>query len=714
MTHDPAHRSPSSDLTDTPRSVDSFFHPRSVAVIGASRKRGTISGEVLHNIMSYGFNGPVYPVNPVSPIVQSMVSYPTVEAIPGPVDLGVVVVPAAQVLEVARQCARKGVRALVVITAGFAEAGQSGREAQEELVKICRDSGMGLIGPNCMGIISTHPDVRLNATFAPVPAPHGGVGFMSQSGGLGLAIMDYAGALGLGFSTFVSVGNKADISGNDLIRYWESDPQTKLILLYLESFGNPRKFSRIARSVARTKPIIAVKSGRSPAGARATSSHTGALIAASDVTVDALFRHSGVIRTDTLEEMFDVAALLTSQDAPKGRRVAILTNAGGPGILCADACAAEGLEVPTFSDVTRTRLRELLPAEASVSNPVDMIASATAGQYLEAMKILGADPGIDAIVVIFIPPLVTRAEDVAAAIVEGARSLAGRKPLLTVFMQSRGVPEELRSADVRVPSYSFPENAARALARVATYGEWLTSPHTEPRFDEVDRPACAAIIDRVAADGGGWLEPGDVWTLLESYRIPVLQQRVVTTPEDAASAARELDGPVALKAIAPGLVHKTDAGAVALGLLPDAVADSARGMSERLISALGRVDGFVVQRMALPGTEMIVGVVHDPQFGPVVAVGAGGVMVELMRDVSVRLTPLSREDAFAMVRELKTYPLLEGYRGSPPRDTAALEDVILRIAALVDEFPAISELDLNPVLVHENGATIVDARIRIG
>jgi acetyl coenzyme A synthetase (ADP forming)-like protein len=451
-----------SDFTESTRSVDAFFHPQSIAVIGASRKRGTISGELLHNILSYEFNGPVYPVNPTSPVVQSIVAYKTVEDVPGPVDLAVIVVPAAHVLAVARQCARKKVRALVVISAGFAEAGKSGRAAQNELVRICRDAGMGLIGPNCMGIISTHPEVKLNATFAPVPAPHGGIGFMSQSGGLGLAIMDYAGALGLGLSTFVSVGNKADISGNDLIQYWEKDPQTKLILLYLESFGNPQKFSRIARRGARRKPIIAVKSGRSPAGARATSSHTGALIAASDVTVDALFNHAGVIRTDTLEEMFDVAAFLSSQSAPKGRRVAILTNAGGPGILCADACASEGLEVPSFDDVTVTRLRELLPAEASVSNPVDMIASATPDQYRQAMEILGSDPGIDAVVVIFIPPLVTKAEDAAAAIVEGARALKGEKPVLTVFMQSRGVPDELRSADVRVPSYSFPENAARA------------------------------------------------------------------------------------------------------------------------------------------------------------------------------------------------------------------------------------------------------------
>jgi acetyl coenzyme A synthetase (ADP forming)-like protein len=697
------------DTQETAPSVDAFFHPRSVAVIGASRKRGTISGEVLHNIMTYEFNGPVYPVNPISPVVQSIVSYPTVGDIPGPVDLAVIVVPAAHVLDVALQCAKKKVRALVVISAGFAESGAQGRALQNDLVRICREGGMSLIGPNCMGIITTDRDVKLNATFAPVPAPPGKIGFMSQSGGLGLAIMDYAGSLGLGFSTFVSVGNKADISGNDLVTYWEKDPATRLILLYLESFGNPRRFSRIARRVARSKPIIVVKSGRSAAGARATSSHTGALIAASDVTVDALFRHSGVIRTDTLEEMFDVAALLSSQAAPKGRRVAILTNAGGPGILCADACAAEGLDVPSFSAETQARLKELLPAEASIANPVDMIASATSQQYRDAIEILGSDPAIDAIIVIFIPPLITRAEDVASAIVAGARSLDGVKPLLTVFMQSRGVPEELRGTDIRIPSYSFPENAARALARVVNYGEWLSRPSSMPVFTDIRRKDWSWVIGRSSRAGAGWLEPDEVWEMLHAYGLPVLRQRTVKTAREAEASAKEFGGRVALKGIAPGLVHKTDAGAVALDLDPAEVRAKAEDMAKRIPS----LDGFLVQQMARPGAEMIVGVAHDPQFGPVVACGAGGVMVELIRDVSVRLTPLSREDAGAMIRELKTFPLLEGYRGSPRRDIIALEDVILRVGALVDDIPSIAELDLNPVFVHESGATIVDARIRV-
>lgn len=695
--------------------VRPFLHPRSVAVIGASRRRGVISGEVLHNLVAFGFNGPVYPVNAVASVVQSIVAYPGVEQVPGEVDLAVIVVPAAHVLEVAEACGRKGVRACVVISAGFAEAGPVGRERQAALLRTCRTTGMRLIGPNCMGIVSTDPDVRLNATFAPVSPLPGRVAFMSQSGGLGLAIMDYARELGMGLSSFVSVGNRADISGNDLLRFWHQDPRTDLILLYLESFGNPRMFSRIARTIARTKPIIVVKSGRSPAGMRATGSHTGALLATSDVTVDALFRQAGVIRTDTLEEMFDCAALLASQPVPRGRRVAILTNAGGPGILCADACASEGLEVPPLSAETEVALRALLPAEASISNPVDMIASASGDQYREAMLILGRDPTIDAVIVIFIPPLVTRAEAAARAIVEGTRALDRAKPVLTVFMQSRGVPAELRTADVRIPSYAFPENAARALAAAARHGEWLAQPSEAPAPPAgIRRDDASAIVAAALGRGAEWLDPGAAWALLSCYGIPMLEQAIASSCDDVAEAAAGLGDEVALKAIAHGVLHKTEAGAVALGVARDGVRDVARAMADRLASSGTPATGFVVQRMAAPGVEMIVGVVHDPQFGPVVACGAGGTLVELLKDVSVRLTPFGARDAAAMIRELRTYPRLTGYRGSPPCDVDALEDVVRRVAALVEDLPQVLELDLNPVLVHAKGATVVDARVRVG
>lgn len=702
------------DSTAAVSAVSALFHPHSVAVIGASRRRGTIGGELLHNLLEHEFQGAVLPVNPNAPVVQSVVAYADVGAIPGPVELAVIAVPAAQVVEVAETCGRKGVRALVVISAGFAETGAEGRTRQEALLRVCRETGMRLVGPNCMGIVNTDPAVRLDATFAPTTPPPGRIAFMSQSGALGLAIMDYASKLGLGLSTFASVGNKADISGNDLIRYWEQDRNTDVILLYLESFGNPRKFSRIARRVARTKPIVAVKSGRSPAGARATASHTGALIAASDITVDALSRDAGVIRTDTLEEMFGVALLLAHQPPPRGRRVAILTNAGGPGILCADTCEAEGLEITPLAAETQAVLRATLAPDASVVNPVDMIASATADQYREAIGIVGRDSGVDGLIVIFIPPLATRPEDVAHAIMDGARALNGEKPVLTVFMQSRGVPSELESGGIRVPSYAFPEQAAIALARVARYGEWRSRPPAPPaRFADARRDEAAAIIATALGRGAEWLQPDEVSKLLSCYGLPVLEQRIARTADDAASAALELGGEVALKAVAPGLVHKTEAGAVRLRLAHESVLDAAHEIEQRLRSAGSAPSGFLVQRMAPPGVEMIVGVVHDPQFGPVIACGAGGVLVELLKDVSVRLTPLAEPDAAAMVRELRTYPLLTGYRGAAPSDVPALVQAILRVGALADELPQIVELDLNPILVHAHGATIVDARVRV-
>jgi acetyl coenzyme A synthetase (ADP forming)-like protein len=714
LTEDAVARFEERDWTAAVNAVHSFFHPRSIAVIGASRDRNTIGAEILHNLLSYGFAGPVLPVNPKAPVVQSVLAYASVEEVPGPVDLAVIVVPFEHVQDVVDGCARKGVRSLVIISAGFAETGPEGRARQDSLLRSCRAAGMRLIGPNCMGILNTAETVRMNATFAPAPPPAGRAGFMSQSGALGLAIMDHASALGLGLSTFVSVGNKADISGNDLLRYWGDDPNTDLILLYLESFGNPRKFSRIARRVGRTKPIVAVKSGRSSAGARATGSHTGALIAASDVNVDALFRHAGVIRTDTLEEMFDVAALLSTQRPPRGRRVAILTNAGGPGILCADTCEAEGLVVTELDEATKRELNALLPREASVGNPVDMIASASAAQYGDALRILGRDPNVDALVVIFVPPLVTRPEDAARAITDAARECVKEKPVLAVFMQARGVPEELRTPDVRLPAYTFPEDAAIALARTAAYGEWLERPLAAPPvFADVRRDDATALIAAALGKGNDWLDAGGVASLLSCYGLPTLEQRLVDSVEKVSQAATGLGGDLALKAIAPGLIHKTEAGAVRLHLTPATAQAAAREMADALAAAGHGVTGFLLQRMAPPGIEMIVGVVHDRRFGPVVACGAGGILVELLKDVAVRLTPLSEEDAEEMVNELRTAPLLAGYRGAEPHDVAALRDIILRVATMVEDLPQITELDLNPVFVHVRGATIVDARVRV-
>ena len=692
----------------------SFLEPRSVAVIGASRRRGTIGGEILHNLIANGFEGPVYAVNDHADVVQSLPAYRSVADIPGGVELAVIAVPAEHVVDAARQCASAGVRALLVISAGFAEAGEEGAQRQRELVEVCRGAGIRIVGPNCLGALNTSPDVRLNATFAPHAPVPGRVGFMSQSGGLGIAIIEAAGRLGVGLSSFVSVGNKCDLSGNDFIQYWEQDSGTDIALLYLESFGNARKFARIAPRFARVKPLLAVKSGRSAAGARATSSHTGALLSASDVTVDALFDQAGVIRTDTLGELFAVASLLTLQPIPRGDRVAIVTNAGGPGIMCADACQADGVDVPELSAEIRSKLSEFLPPTASLGNPIDMIATASADDYARTIRTLIDEQACDAILAIFVPPLVTEATDVAVALREVAESEPG-VPIAAVFMTSEGPPPELGSGRIKVPGYEFPENAARAVARAASYGRWRTRPeHTVAALSGTRSDEAAAIISQELAQGSQWLPPGAVTELLDCYGLPLIPTRVVSDSAEAVAAAAELGGPVALKAVASGLVHKSDAGGVRLGREgAEAIVDAVAGIEAAVTRAGHKLQGLVVQPMAAPGVELIVGVVNDRSFGPVLACGAGGTTAELIKDVAVRITPVAGDDAREMLRELRTFPLLDGYRGAPRCDLGAIEDVLLRVSALVDAHPEIAELDLNPVVAYPAGTLILDARVRV-
>jgi acetyl coenzyme A synthetase (ADP forming)-like protein len=695
--------------------VRSFLNPSSVAVIGASRRRKTVGAEILNNLVSRGFAGPAYAINPRAHTIQGRPAYPSIADVPDSVELAVIAVPAAEVNEVARECGTAGVRALLVISAGFGEAGPDGARRQQQLLSICRDAGMRLIGPNCFGVLNTAAEVSLDATFAAHAPPPGNVGFFSQSGGLGIAMIEAAGHLGLGISSFVSVGDKADVSGNDLLEYWEQDPATEVILLYLESFGNPRRFARIARRVGAKKPIVAVKSGRSPAGARATSSHTGALISASDVTVDALFQQAGVVRADTMHELFDVAALLSAQPVPSGDRVVIVTNGGGPAILCADACQANGLDVVELSDAVRGELAGFLAPEASLGNPIDMIATASAADYRRVIEVLIAREACDAIITIFVPPLVTDERDVADEI-ERAAQQTGAVTLASVFMGGSGAaPASRGEGSVRVPRFDFPEDAARALAHAVRYARWRKRPAgavlrpTDCRVDEA-----AAIIAGALADGGGWLDQPDIVALLECYRLPLVPTRIVGGADEAAAAAAELGAPVALKAIAPGLIHKTDAGGVALGLEgPDAVRRGARQI-EAAISKTGHMlEGLIVQPMAAPGVELLVGVVHDESFGAVIACGAGGTSAELLKDVAVRITPLTDLDASEMLRSLRMFPLLDGYRGAPACDLAAIEDVLLRLSALVDAHPEVAELDFNPLIARENGALILDARVRI-
>ncbi|HXW04142.1 MAG TPA: GNAT family N-acetyltransferase [Vicinamibacterales bacterium] len=696
-------------------SMRSFFEPRVVAVVGANRQPGRIGSEILRNLRETGFTGTLIPVHPQAGEVGGLHAYPTLASIPGPVDLAIVVVPARHVSAVVDECVAKGVKALVIISAGFSETGPEGQALEAALVGKIRAAGIRMIGPNCMGIINTDPRFRLNATFSPVYPPEGRVAFSTQSGALGLAILDYVRQLNLGISSFASIGNKADVSGNDLIQYWAEDPRTDVILLYLESFGNPAKFGQIARRVGRRKPIVAVKAGRSTAGARAASSHTGAR-ATSDALVDTLLRQAGVIRTHTLEELFDVASLLATQPVPAGRRVAIVTNAGGPGILAADACEAGGLILPPLSPGTARSLREFLPAAASVANPVDMLASAPPGHYGRALELILADPGIDSLLVIFIPPLVTAAKDVADAIRHSVAAQSARaaetgsspKPVLATFMGARGA---LPLAPI--PSYTFPESAAVALARVTQYGEWLRKPEQDvPKLPGIDRDAARALVARALASGGGWLPPLDAQSLLESYGIPAAATRLARTADEAAGASAAIGFPVVLKGSGPGLVHKTELGAVHLNLRDEtgvrrAFADLREHLGDRL-------EAVIVQPMIAAGVEMVIGAITDPSFGPLVMAGTGGIFVELVGDTVFRMCPLTAADAAEMLDEMKGHVLLRGYRGAPAVDEGAFKAMLLRVSQLVESCPEIQEMDINPVMVLPAGAVAADVRVRIG
>jgi acetate---CoA ligase (ADP-forming) len=693
--------------------VGPFLRPRSIALVGASDKPASIGAMLLANLLASGFAGPVYPVNPRHQVIQGMTAYPDLASCPQPPDLALVAVPAPLVAGIVDQAGRLGIRSVCVISAGFAEVGGEGRTLQDELRRHARAAGVRLIGPNCMGLLNGGPDPRFNATFSPYFPPPGHLAFVSQSGGLGFAALALLAGPPLGVSGFVSVGNAADLEPDDLLLYWDEDPGTSLVLAYLESVPRPREFARIARRVCRHKPVVVVKAGRTGAGRRAASSHTAAM-AAGEAAVGALFHQAGVIRADTLEEMFDVAAVVSSQPAPEGRRVAVLTNGGGPGILVADACEAAGLLVPELSDDTQAALRAGLPPQAAVGNPVDVIASATAKQYGRSLRLLAAAEEIDAVIAVFIPPFATWAEDVAREIAAVAAELPA-KPILAVFMTAGPAPAGLSEAGI--PTFTFPERAAAALGHIARWAEW----RARPAGHVVTPPGIRtgrgrAVINAMLASQpeGGWADAKSAGELLAAYGIAAARSRLVRTPAEAAAAQAELGGPVVVKIAAA--IHKTDVGGVALGISsPQAAADAVTAIRATLTDAgiAEHAAAFLVQEQLRDGVEMIVGVNHDPAFGPLVLVGLGGPAVEVLGDVAVRITPLSNTDVDEMLRSLRSYRLLTGYRRSPPLDVVAFAELLHRVSAMVEDIPEIAELDLNPVFVRRHGAVVADIRVRL-
>ncbi len=696
-----------------PGTLDPILRPRSIAVIGASRTPGTIGHETVASLARGGYTGCVYPVNPKATAICSMRSYPDIGSVPEPVDLAVIVVPKEFVLDVTGHCIAAGVGGLVVISAGFREVGGEGVERERELRDLVRAHGVRMVGPNCMGVLNGAPEVRMNATFAPRLPPYGRVAFVSQSGAMGLSVLDYAREYGIGIAQFVSVGNKADVSGNDLLLEWEDDPTIGAILMYVENFGNPVKFLDIASRVTRKKPIIVVKSGRSRAGARAASSHTGAL-AASDVAVDAMVTQAGVLRASSVEELFDLAMAFSSTASPRSRRTAVLTNAGGPGILAADALEPNGLLMPDLSTTTVNRLRPLFPPEASIRNPLDMIASATPQGYRTALDALLSDPEVDSALAIFVPPLGVRQADVTDAIA----SVAVRhpaKPVLAVLMGHDGLPQgKAELHEVGIPAYIFPESAARALAALCRYREWQERPVGMLEEFPVDRDAARRLIDAAQAAGRTRLAETEALDLLDAYGIPAARAPLARSADEAVRLAEEAGFPVVLKVVAQAIVHKTEVGGVRTDLRD---AEAVRAAWSAIEEGARRahpdavLDGMLVQRHVRGGRELLLGLSRDPSFGALLGFGLGGVLVEVLGDVVFRIAPLTRLDARDMLQGIRGARMLEGIRGAPPVDRTALEDILLRLSQLAVDFPEIAELDANPVLAFEDGAVAVDCRV---
>lgn len=704
-------------------SLRPLFHPRSVAVVGASREPDKVGHRILRAVMAAEFEGTVYPVNPRADHVCSIRAFPSVGAIPEPVDLAVIAVPAPLVLDVVRDCGEAGVQGLVVITAGFAETGERGRRRQEELVAEVRRHGMRMVGPNCLGLASTDPAVRLNASFSPIAPPFGRAALCSQSGALGIAVIAQARRVALGLSAFVSVGNKADVTDHDLLDYWGEDPATDVILFYLESFGDPTRLGPIARRVGRTKPIVVVKSGRTEAGERAAGSHTAAL-AGADTAVSAFFRQTGVIRATSLREMFDLARFLTQQPLPGGRRVGIVSNAGGPAILCADALERAGLEVPPLGEPTRAALAEFLPEEAATGNPVDMIASAGPQEYRRAIEIVLASGEVDSVVAMYTPVALFHTEAIQRAILDAVESSRGEgERTIPVLASVVGGDEDiyvLRGERESVPAYPFPEEIAQVLGRSVAYRRWREAdPGTRVQFEDqrLDeaRAICRGVVDEL---GPGWLPVVEARRVLEAAGLRVPPGGVADTAERAVELAGEIGYPVAMKLASRTLVHKTEIGGVKLGLEDrDQVREAFRSIRERVEQedAVDSMEGVLMQPMLDETAEVMLGVDPDPVFGPVLAFGLGGIHVEVLGDLAFRVAPLTDRDAREMVREIRGYRLLTGYRAHPEADVEALEEALLRLSRLVEHVPEIGQVDLNPVFALQpgEGYCIVDARIEV-
>jgi len=699
--------------------LEYIFKPRSVAVIGASARKGTIGREILHNLIINEFNGKIFPVNPNYDVIHSIKCYSTILDVPDAVDLAIMVVPRESVPEMAVKCGRKGVRGMVVISAGFKEVGGHGIELENQLVEICREYRIRMMGPNCYGAVNTDPDFSLNCTFGKTSALPGNVGFISQSGGLGEAIMNHARELGLGFSMFASIGNKADISANDILEFWKDDPRTEVILLYLENFGNPRHFTQIAREISRTKPIVAVKSGRTTQGARAASSHTGAL-AELDVAVDALFDQCGVMRVSSVEEMFDVASALANQPIPKGNRVAIVSNAGGPALLATDALAGLGMQLPPYAGETRKKLKKALTGQGDVNNPLDLVAGAGGRQFKAALDVVRDDQNYDSIIPIFVPPVTINQMDVANSILEGVKG--SKKTVMACFMGAGEGSQAINYLKKQgIPVYQFPEAIAKTLSQIDQHRKWLERPPGKYKSFKVDKKGVQSIIDEAVKQGENSIAGEKALDILQRYGIQATQNIIAYSEKEALAAAEKIGYPVVLKVNTPVILHKTEVGAVEIDLRTPKEVKAAYGKLKKKVMAVARTGkkerfSVFVQEMISGGIETVIGMSTDPAFGPLIMFGLGGIYVEILKDVAFRINPISDTDVEEMIGGLKSYPLLTGFRGAEAVDLAALKESLLRLSQLVSDFDMITEIDINPFIAcrKKGKSKAVDARFIIG
>lgn len=696
--------------------LDKIMRPKAIAVIGASTKEHTIGSDIMKRLQEYKFTGKIYPVNPKGGVIEGIQAYTSVSEIPGEVDLALIIIPAKFVNQTLDECNAKGIKGICVISAGFKESGAEGAQMEKDLVAKLEEHGMRCVGPNCLGVVNTHPDIRLDGCFAESLPERGHIGFVSQSGALGGGILNILKDLNLGFAQFISIGNQADINAETAIEYWENEEDVEQILLYMESIANPSNFRKLATRVSKKKPILALKAGRSAAGASAASSHTGSL-AGADKAANALLMQSGVIREYSLQKLFSTAKVFANCPIPKGDRVAIITNSGGPGIMATDAVCEYGLQMAPITDATKDKLRSFLPAAASVKNPVDMIASAPIEHYKQTLETVIADPNVDMIITIYLPFLGLKDIDVAKALME-IKKLHPEKPVLGVFMTTSEFFTNLSNMEVNMPFFMYAEEAADGLNRLNQQRLWMNRPEGKMPSYNVDKAKAERIIKQSLAEGRDQLTTLESIDVLDAYGIRACKYGLATNEEEVAKLGNDIGYPVVMKMTSKTTSHKTDVGGVRINIQSE---EQLRAEYKDLIEKLTEkgllegLEGVIIQEMVKGNREMVCGIATDPQYGPMMMFGLGGVFIEVMKDVTFRIAPLTDVDASEMIKSVKAYKLLEGARGTKPAQIDQIQETLLRLSQLVSDFSFIDELDINPLLISEKtGEGIaVDGRIKV-